>query len=79
MLMSSHWLDLLPMTTFVLSQGDHVWRIVKYGEELGEPLIQCRSEDEAVAAIMELAREQRPSQIIRIAISGDSRIIAHFD
>ena len=67
------------MTTFVLSEYESAWRIVKYGEELGEPLIQTSSEEDALAAITLLAQEQRPSQIIRISLSGVSRIIAQFD
>jgi hypothetical protein len=67
------------MTTYVLSQLSTHWFVSQYGEESGEPLFQSTSEEDALAAIVEQARLHRPSQIVRISLSGESRIVAHFD
>ena len=69
----------LLMTTYVLSQHPTYWHVTRYGEEQGEPLFQSTSEEDALVAILAKAQEDRPSQIVRIALSGESRIVARFE
>ena len=68
------------MTTYVLSQHPTYWHITRYGdEEAGEPVLQSTSEEDALAQIVAKAQQDRPSQIVRIALSGESRIVARYD
>ena len=71
------------MTTYVLSQHPGHWHIARYdGAEADtnvQPMIDSKSEEDALASILERAQDERPSQVIRIALSGESRIVAKFD
>jgi hypothetical protein len=68
------------MTTYVLSQHTNYWHVARYVDDaVGKPLIKTSSEKEALSAVMKEAELDAPSQVLRIALSGESHIIAHFD
>jgi hypothetical protein len=70
----------LVMTTYVLSQHTSYWHVARYEDETsGQPVIKTPSEKDALEAVLKEAKIDTPSQVLRIALSGESHIIAKFD
>ena len=67
------------MTTYVLSQHASYWHMTRYADEKTEPLGQSTSEQAAFEAILKRAIKDKPSQILRINLNGDSKVVAKFD
>ena len=56
-----------------------MWNISLLREDRSEPLATASSEEEAIHSVLNEARKNTPSQILRIALNGDTRLIAKFD
>jgi len=73
--------DLSPsraMTTYVLSQHNNTWYIHQYGEDVSMLASNIPSEEEALQIALQNARQKRPSEVIRIAFTGENRVVASF-
>jgi hypothetical protein len=67
------------MTTYILSQHPNYWYVAHYEGTRGGPVIKTASENEALAAAMKNAKEHSPSKVVRVMMSGESKLIAKFD
>jgi hypothetical protein len=67
------------MITFVLSQYPDFWRLNRFSNNVSEIASGIPTEEQALALAIEKAKEECPSQVLRIAINGDSRVVAKFD
>ena len=64
------------MTTFVLSQHSLFWTIHRLSEDSTEPLGHVTTEADALLLIRQMAETTLPSQILKIAMNGDTQMIA---
>jgi hypothetical protein len=67
------------MTTYILSQHPNYWYVAQYEGAKGGPIIKTASENEALSAAMKNAKEHIPSKVVRIAMNGESTVLAKFD
>jgi hypothetical protein len=74
---------LLVMTTYVLSQHRTCWHVHRYGahgivHDLPGSAAKLPTEKEALENALTKARKERPSQVLRVNMRGDSTVIARF-
>jgi hypothetical protein len=67
------------MTTYILSQHPNYWYVAQYEGTKGGPVIKTPSENEALAAAMKNAKQHMPSKVVRVTLSGESKVLAKFD
>ena len=67
------------MTTYILSQHPNYWYVAQYEGAKGGPVIKTLSEKEALNAALRSAKEHTPSKVVRIALTGESKVVAKFD
>ena len=69
------------MTTYVLSEQNARWNVYSFAEEADVNSIASGipDEEEAMQIVLKKARDDQPSQILRITANGDSRLIVQFN
>jgi len=66
------------MITYVVSQHDNGWHVHRHSENVSEIARSVPNEDEAVQIALNNARKDVPSKVMRIASTGENRIVAEF-
>jgi hypothetical protein len=67
------------MTTFVVSEQPSSWHVHRFADTITEISSSMTNEEAAVSLALKKGMEDRPSQVLKISLNGDSRVIARFD
>jgi hypothetical protein len=70
---------IIAMITYVISQHDTGWHVHRHSENVSELASSIASEEEALQIALNQARKDTPSRVMRIAFTGENRIVAEFD
>ncbi len=66
-------------TTYVISQNSTCWSVHRLGEQVSRVASGVGSEEDALAIAMSKAKEDTPSQILRVSLTAEHRVIATYD
>ncbi len=67
------------MTIYAISQQPSSWNVYRFSDNITEEAHGLSNEEEAFAEATRLAKATQPSRVIRIALNGDTRILAKFE
>ena len=67
------------MLTYVFSIQLNGWNIYRLQDDVAEVASGIPSEDEAMKIVLECAKQNAPSEVLRIGHHGESRLIAKFE
>jgi hypothetical protein len=72
----------LGMTTYVLSQHRTCWHVHRYGahgiDDTSRATSKLPTEKDALETALRRAKKERPSQVLRVNMRGDSTVVARF-
>ena len=72
-------MQLVGMTTYILSQHKTVWKVHCYSGIFAGTLVGAGTEEEATILALRKSEAIRPSQVLRISLDGESSVIAKFE